>query len=131
MPFERTIIRKSRARRPSRAGQKGCLETPWLWCAEQPTLSDVVESGRLSQHGGSPLSDDDAARLRERLLVSPAIEEFRRAHRYPRRDEAAKRRTRTGHRCMDRAQGSRRPQGLCVLGQGASEAQGKEQAIIA
>jgi hypothetical protein len=30
---------------------------------------------------------------------------------------------------MDRAQGARHAQGLCVLGQGASEGQGKEQVI--
>src|SRR5438552_2761029 len=42
--------------------------------------------------------------------------------------EADKRATRAeGNRRVDRAQGARRPQGLCVLGQGASEAQGKEQ----
>src|SRR5437588_5183136 len=69
------------------------------WSAEQPLPWDVVaERGRLSQHGGCPLSDDDAARLRERLLVSRPIEELRRAHRYPRREEAAKGRTRKGHR---------------------------------
>ena len=32
-----------------------------------------------------------------------------------------------GNRRVERAQGARRPQGLCVVGQGASEAQGKEQ----
>jgi hypothetical protein len=32
-----------------------------------------------------------------------------------------------GYRCVDRAQGARHPQGLCVLDQGATEAQGKEQ----
>ena len=31
-----------------------------------------------------------------------------------------------GNRCVDRAQGARRPQGLCVLGQGARQAQGKD-----
>src|SRR5438034_11849596 len=55
----------------------------------------VAERGRLSQHGGRPLSDDDAARLRERLLVSRTIEELRRAHRDPaakklRKDELEK-----------------------------------------
>src|SRR5205085_6645432 len=72
---------------------------PRSWCGEQPMHSDIVaERGRLSQYGGRPLSDDDAARLRERLLVSPAIEELRRAHRYPSREKAAKGRTRKGHR---------------------------------
>jgi hypothetical protein len=46
---------------------------------KQPTPSDIVaERGRLSQHGARPLSNDDAARLRERLLVSRSIEELRR-----------------------------------------------------
>ncbi len=37
----------------------------------------VAERGKLSQHGQGPVSDDDAARLRERLLVSRPIEELR------------------------------------------------------
>src|SRR5206468_7385292 len=34
----------------------------------------VAERGKLSQHGQGPVSDDDAARLRERLLVSRPID---------------------------------------------------------
>jgi hypothetical protein len=49
----------------------------------------VPKEARLSPYGGRPLSDDDAARLRERLLVSRAIEELRRAHRYPQREDSA------------------------------------------
>src|SRR5204863_7151103 len=37
-------------------------------------------------------SDDDRARVRERLLVSRPIEELRRAHRHPSGEEAAKKR---------------------------------------
>src|SRR5437868_7674813 len=68
-------------------------------CTKRQTLSNVVsERGKLSQHVQRSLSDYDGARLRERLLVSRPIEELRRAHRYPSCEEAAKRRTRKGHR---------------------------------
>src|SRR6266849_3287809 len=53
----------------------------------------VAERGRLSQHGGRPLSDDDAARLRERLVVSRAIEELRRPHWYHKRNKSVIART--------------------------------------
>src|SRR5436309_13160610 len=62
------------------------------WC------NVVAERGKLSQHAQRPVSDDDAARLRERLLVCRPIEGLRGGHRHPSCEEAAKRRTRKGHR---------------------------------
>src|SRR5580704_2529170 len=76
-----------------RLAKSWTLASPGLRKASStPTSSE----GRTSSpnevrcdHGRRPLSDDDAARFRERLLVSGPIEKLRRAHRYPRCEEAA------------------------------------------
>src|ERR1700742_4304736 len=61
-----------------------------------PWISSTKEVG--SHYGGHSLTDDDASGFRERLLVFRAIEKLRRANWHPRREQAAKRRTRKGYR---------------------------------
>jgi len=58
--------------------------TQWLVCGTGNALDGVAERGRLSQYDGRPLSDDDTARLRERLLYLEQLKSFAERIGYPR-----------------------------------------------